>query len=157
MAQPVTLERLFQEFGREGVFGALVNFVEAGDMSPQQAADMQAKAFNVFALNVKEAQTEMHRIAAVLSRLEVICAAGKQQRPWHMPDPRILQLAHEITTLDGWVMSLYETLLTMIAFGNPQRGKAKAYEMARSFEAQWAKKLEKMDMGFKDPTLFTRG
>lgn len=117
---------------------------------------MLTKAFHVYQLNIKEAQTEIRRIEAVLARLATIAEDGKRTKPWVARDARVIQLAHELTTLDGWVMSLYETLLTMIAFGNPARGNAKAHEMAKAFEAQWAKKLEKFDLGFKDNSLFPR-
>ena len=66
MGQPVTSERMFQETDRQGVFMALIDFVNKGDMDKEQASDMLVKAFNVYKNNVKEAQDEIRKIDSYL-------------------------------------------------------------------------------------------
>ena len=66
-------------------------------------------------------------------------------------------MAREVTTFDNWVMSLYETDLTMIWLGNPERAQSKPLEMARSMEALRQKRLTELDFGLNAPELFKRG
>ena len=157
MGQPVTPERMFQETDRQGVFMALIDFVNKGDMDKEQASDMLVKAFNVYKNNVKEAQDEIRKIDVVLRQISGVVDRGMRKQPWVDRDPRVVELAHQITLLDGWVISLYETLLTMVAFGRPDRGKAKARELGEAFEKQWAIKIKEMNLAAKDHSLFKLG
>ena len=35
-------------------------------------------------------------------------AQGGRKHPYQQVDPLVLSLAHEVTTFDNWVMSIYE-------------------------------------------------
>jgi hypothetical protein len=58
---------------------------------------------------------------------------------------------------DGWMISLYETELTMLGYALPERAKAKPIEMAKSMEALAQKRLAENRMGLKAPELFKVG
>src|SRR5215207_1222983 len=137
-----------------GAFAALVDYVNKGDISPQDASVFLGAIFKYYLAKVREAQSEVRRIEMALQRVAHICESGMVPKPWQAADPRVLQLAHELTTLDGWVTSLNETNLTMIGIGNPQRGKEKPYELAKSMEALWAKRRSELHLGLHAPDLF---
>ena len=54
-------------------------------------------------------------------------------------------------------MSIYETDLSMICYGAPERAKAKPLEMARSMQALTQKRLAEHDFALKAPELFKLG
>jgi len=154
MTREVSAKESKEAILRDGAFSALVGFVERGDFSPKDGSYFLGKIFEYYLHKLREAQTEVRRIDTVLQRMVQICESGKAQRPWQSRDPRVLQLAHEMTTFDGWVISLYETNLTMLGVGNPQRGREKVHEMARSMDALWAKREQELNVGLKAPELF---
>lgn len=155
---PIPSQReLAAQFARLGAFSAINHYVENGTITPDIAASWTSKIFQMYQAKTKEAQKEVHRIDAVLHRLAAASAAGAHRHPYRPMDPKVLALAHEVTTLDNWVMSLYETDLTMIWLAAPERAQAKPLEMVRSMEALRQKRLAELDFGLNAPDLFTRG
>lgn len=67
-------------------------------------------------------------------RLHQSAQQGKNSKSYDRLEGTLQSLAREMTTFDGWVISLYETEPTMLWFVNPERAKAKPLEMARSME-----------------------
>jgi len=137
------------ELNKVGVFNALVKFVENGELSKEEGAKMHAHTFAFYAEKVREAQTEVRRIDAVLGRMASLCATGKQVTPWKGKGPLVDKLASEARALDGWVISLYETDLTMIRFAAPELGKARPNEMAKSMDALWEKRMAAVNLRLK--------
>lgn len=149
--------KIAEDFNRDGAFRTLRTFVRQGTISKEQAAQWTAQLFKIFAAKIEEAKKEVKRLDAVLQRLAVVAAQGKRKRAYVEQDPLVLSLAHELGAFDGWVMSLYETDLTMISYGAPDRARAKPNEMAASMNALYQKRLEEMKFQLKAPELFKLG
>lgn len=149
--------KIAEDFNRDGAFRTLRSYVQQGTISKDQAAQWTAQLFKIFAAKIEEAKKEVKRLDAVLQRLAVVAAQGKRKRAYVEQDPLVLSLAHELGAFDGWVMSLYETDLTMISYGAPDRARAKPNEMAASMNALYQKRLEEMKFQLKAPELFKLG
>jgi len=157
MARALSNRELVEEISKRGAFKAIEHFVEAGTISRDQAVSYVNAIYAYFLRQVQEAQGEVRRLQAVLGRLVTLCDRGSRAKNWAPRDPEVGRLAHEIVALDGWVMSLYETDLTMVDFGAPSRGKDKAAEFAASWDALRKKRVAELDFKLKDPALFKIG
>ncbi len=157
MARALSNRELVEEISKRGAFLAIEHFVETGTISKEQAAFYVSAIYSYFQRQVQEAQREVGRLHAVLARLAILCEQGRRAKSWAPRDPAVGKLAQEILALDGWVVSLYETDLTMIDFGSPSRGKDKAAEFAASYDALRRKRLDELDFKLKDPSLFKIG
>lgn len=157
MAPRIDQHKLAAEFSNEGAFVVINRYVSSGQITPEEASGWVAQVFALFEAKVREAQQEVRRLDAVLARLALITAQGSRKHPHQNRDPLVVSLAHELTTFDNWVMSIYETDLTMMSYGAPDRAKAKPMEMAKAMEALYQKRLTEMNFGLNAPELFTRG
>jgi len=157
MARDITVQLMAEEFDRKGMFKALNEFVQEGSMTPQRAGEIRVAVFNIFLKQVNEAKSELNHLKSSVGRLEHICKMGAQARPsavWVDRPQELERLALEIMTFDGWIVSLYETAITMMYFGAPDRARAKPKEMLDSLEALRQKRLQALDLDLKDPSLF---
>ena len=152
-----SMQELENAFATRGAFTAINDYVENGAISPALASHWTAQIFELFAAKAGEAQKEVRHLDAVIRRVAHVAARGSRPHPYQPRDPLILSLAHEITTFDNWVISLYETDLTMIWYAAPERAQAKPLEMAKSMEALRQKRLAQHDWGLNDPSLFKLG
>lgn len=152
-----SMQELQDAFATRGAFTAINDYVDQGAISTALASHWTAQIFELFAAKVGEAQKEAGHIDAVLRRLAHVAARGSRPHPYQPRDPLVLSLAREITTFDNWVISLYETDLTMIWYGAPERAQAKPLEMAKSMDALRQKRLAQHDFGLNDPSLFKLG
>ncbi len=143
-----------QDFARDGAFSSIRTYVERGDIDRGTAAQYTRQVFGMYRLKVDEGRKELERLRAVLSRLEHVARTGATLRPYNPDDPQVRALAHEITTFDGWVMSLYETDLSMIWWGAPERARAKPQEMATAMNQLFVKRLTEMQFNLRDTSLF---
>lgn len=153
----IDMNRVMHDMATEGSFHVIRRYVAENKISKEQASAWVAQIFRALGDEVKEARKEMRRLDAVLARLGSVIEQGKRPRPFNPRDALFGNLARELTTFDNWVMSLYETDLTMIHFGNPDRAKAKPLEMARSMNELYAKRLEDHSFLKSAPELFRLG
>ena len=149
--------KIAEDFNRDGALRTLRSYVQQGTITKDQAAQWTAQLFKIFALKIEEAKKEVQRLDAVLQRLAVVVAQGRRKRAYVEQDPLVMSLAQELGAFDGWVMSLYETDLTMISYGAPDRARATPSEMAASMNALYQKRLEEMKFQLKAPELFKLG
>jgi len=154
MAPPLTTEALAHQFAREGAFQALRNNVESGAISAETASQWTAQIFGVFHSKVDEAKKEVHHLQQALHRLDHVTLRGTRPRPYQLQDPLVMQLAHEATTFDDWVVSLMETDLTMIFLGAPGRARAKPQELAKAMATLTQKRIDELKFTLKAPELF---
>jgi hypothetical protein len=157
MARALSNRELVEEISKRGAFKAIEHFVDTSTITKDQAVFYANAIYSFFLRQVQEAQHEVRRLQAVLARLVPLCEQGRGAKAWMPRDPGVGRLAQEILALDGWVMSLYETDLTMVDFGAPSRGKDKASEFAASWDALRKKRITELDFKLKDPTLFKIG
>jgi hypothetical protein len=146
-----------QDFARDGAFASIATYVEKGEIDKGIASAFVSQVFRMYREKIKEGKKELAHLSAALDRLERAAQAGSHPRPYIARDPTVLSLAHEITVFDGWVMSLYETDLSMIWWGAPARAKEKPNEMARAVNELFVKRLKEMDFNLRDTSLFRIG
>jgi hypothetical protein len=154
---PSPITKLRQDFAAEGAFGAITRYVREGQVSSTIAEGWAAFVFKDLGDKVAEAKEEIRRIDQVLDRLAQVCAQGAKMPVFDELALRALSLSRELNTLDGWLISLYETELTMLLFVNPPRAKAKPLQMARSMQALMQKRIAEGNFLLKAPALFKTG
>ena len=157
MPVSLTTQTIAEEFDRKGAFRAITDWVNDGTISKAEATSFYSQTFKVFQEKVKEAQIELVRLNAVLARIEGICRTGAQTRPGAILNgrpPEVERLATEIGTLDNWVISLYESNISMVYWGAPDLARRKPNELANSMEALRQKRLANLKLNLKDPSLF---
>jgi hypothetical protein len=131
--------------------------VREGTIDSGTASQWSAQVFAAMNEKVAEAKKEVRHIAQVLDRLEHVCKNGARPAPYAQMETAVQGLAQHFMAFDGWMISLYETELTMLGYALPERAKAKPIEMAKSMEALAQKRLAENRMGLKAPELFKVG
>lgn len=143
-----------QDFARAGAFSSIRTYVKRGDIDAATASAYTAQVFSMYKSKIAEGRKELERLPAVLDRMEGVVKASAHRRPYNPQDPQVIALARELVAFDGWVMSLYETDLTMIWWGAPERGRDKAGEMAQAMGALFDKRLRELQFNLRDTGLF---
>lgn len=104
--------------------------------------------------NIKEAETEMTKLQAALSRFKADSKAIDTKRKVSANDPSVIQLLSDLDALDGWTVSLHETILRIVAFLNTQKAAQKISELSTAMQTLMAKRQSETDPFLKDPSLF---
>ena len=146
-----------QDFARDGAFSAIAEYVEKGEISKEIASAFVAQTFEFYRNKIKEGRKEIAHLSAALDRLDHIAQAASHKRPYVALDPEVISLSREIAVFDSWVMSLYETDLSMIWWGAPERARNKPTEMARSMNELFEKRVKELDFNLRDTSLFKLG
>jgi 6-phosphofructokinase len=150
------MNKVQQDFATEGAYKVIRRYVREGKIAPETGVRWAAQIFEALAIKAEEAQKEVGHLKQVVERLQHVCRQGKPQS-FDRLEATLQTLAREMTTFDGWVISLYETELTMLWMVNPERAKAKPLEMARSMEELTSKRMTERDFMLKAPDLFKVG
>lgn len=79
--------------------------------------------------NFAEAEKEVARIGAVLKRLKQVSGSLERSKRVQSNDPRVTQFKIDIRVLDGWTVSLLETVFRVIAFMDKNQARAKLNEL----------------------------
>jgi hypothetical protein len=139
---------------REGFFVGLERLRQEGKLSASDVGKVRASMFEYLTNRVAESQREVHKIQAVLGRLHGICRAGMNPSPLPLVfSGPVNRLGPELQALDGWVVSLYETDLTMVGVLNPTTRRQHPQAFAQSMDKLWQKR-EVALLGVRDVSLF---
>lgn len=157
MDPSLTSDRIQRDFERDGAFAAIRQYVLDKKITREEATDMHRRLFALFQDKIEEGRREVKRLDACLARLADVARHGAHQGLYQDQDPNVMKLAHELTVFDGWVISLYETDLSMISYGAPERARAKPAEMQKAMEALYSKRSVGKDWRLKVPDLFKLG
>ena len=103
---------------------------------------------------IEEAEKEVQKIDAALKRLKQVAKGIDASRKISSNDPRILQFKQDLDALDGWTISLHETVMRIIALLDRKKASAKVDSLQGAMRALLAKQSMDMDPFFKDPSLF---
>jgi hypothetical protein len=143
---------------RDGFFIGLEKLRQQGTLSSADAGRVRASLFKYLAARVAESQRELHRIQAVLARLNAVCQEASHSTaplPLVLTGP-VTRLSADLAALDGWVISLYETDLTMLGVVNPTTRRQRPQEFARAMDRLWQKREAQLSY-VKDASLFEEG
>lgn len=146
----LTVKTVFQD----GFFVGLEKLRQGGKLSAQDVGKVRATLFKYLSARVAEAQREVGRIQTVLAQLNGICHEGQRPAPVELVfSGPVNQLGSALQALDGWVVSLYETDLTMTGIVNPTLRRQQAQAFSRAIDHLWQKREAELS-GVKDPSLF---
>lgn len=145
-----------QEFFKKGAFKTIRDRLDQRRISDEEAIAWTEQVFASYGRMIAEARKELVHLSAVLTRLDAAARAGSRlpRGKWSVAAPHIQRLGHEVSVFDNWVVSLYETDLSMIAMALPELAVRKPQEMARAFESLQQKRFDAVSLKLKDPSLF---
>ena len=138
----------------KGIFKTIKFLLDTGEYTEQEASEKLAAAFSIYWYLVKEAQQEVQRLSAVLSRTSALCNAGQKRQSFQSGWNMVARLGEESRAIDGWTISLYETDISMIRLAAPELGKSLPYSFAKSMDKLFAERIEHKDFWRKNPKLF---
>lgn len=157
MAARITVEEANRLALKEGAFISLDTLVREFGVSLKSKSRILATIFEMLSEQVREAQNEVRHIQSALNRMEQTCREGSRERPLvygNTSTPLIGTLQRDLWALDGWVVSLLETDLTLVGFvvGDPIRDKV--FQINQAMTALHNKRAANLTFNLKDPTLF---
>lgn len=88
---------------------------------------------------ITEAEKELERVSAVLRRMRSSAHAIKMGRAVGPNDPKLSQFRNDLNALDGWTVSLLETVISALIFLEGQKGKDKVMRLNASLQTMMAK------------------
>lgn len=105
--------------------------------------------------NFSEAEKEVAKIDAALKRLKAVSKSIEQSKKISSNDPRIGQFRNDLNALDGWTVSLLETVFRIAGFIDPKRTQMKVGELSVAMTKLLNERLTDMDPFKKNPSHFT--
>jgi hypothetical protein len=147
-------ETVKQTVVKQGFFVGLENLRQQGKLTPQDVGNVRATLFAFLKARIAESQREIQKIQAVLHRLEATCAEGVTKRPVDLVfSGPVNRLGADINALDGWIVSLYETDLTIVGVINPTTRRQQPISFAQSMDRLWQRRESEL-LGVRDVSLF---
>lgn len=138
----------------EGTFRGLKILLKGNRITEAQAAGILVRSYDTLLGQVKEAKNELQRIQTALFRLESLFKAGKQSRRPLVSDQTHIDVGVTVNALDGWVVSLMETNLTITGMLNPAVTRTKIKEFGTAMNALMDKRAVKNHPAYDEPELF---
>ena len=139
----------------EGFLAGMKTLLNQNRISPDAAGEWLSGFLGSWlGKQVEEADKEIQRLQAVISRLKQTTRSLDTSRNVKLSDPRIVQLTNDLNALDGWTVSLLETDFTMLGLIDAKRAKMKIGELQSAMTALMNQRTTEMNPFFKDPSLF---
>jgi hypothetical protein len=104
--------------------------------------------------NIKEAETELMKLQAAFNRFKTDANVIDTKRKVPAKDPSVMQFLQDLDALDGWTISLHETILRIVAFLDTQKANQKITQLSTAMQSLMAKRQAELDPFLKDPSLF---
>jgi ribosomal protein S8 len=105
--------------------------------------------------NFAEAEKEVAKIDAALKRLKAASRGIEQSKKISATDPRIGQFRNDLNALDGWTVSLLETVFRIAGFIDPKRTQAKVGELSAAMMKLLNERQTELDPFKKNPSHFS--
>ena len=105
--------------------------------------------------NFTEAESEVAKIDAALKRLKAVSRSIEQSKKISANDPRIMQFRNDLNALDGWTVSLLETVFRIAGFIDPKRSQAKVGELSAAMMKLLNERQTELDPFKKNPSHFS--
>ena len=157
MAVRITIEKANQLVFEQGAFVSLDTLMREYGVSVEKGGRLLGEFFRLLLLQIAEAQKETRHIQAALTRMEQTCREGSHARPsghGEMRSPLIDRFQRDLWALDGWVVSLLETDITLVGFVSPSLARNKVCQLNQAMNALLHKREAGLFPFLKDPALF---
>ena len=123
----------------EGVLAGLEKITKMNPHAKHQLDRWRAGLLGHWGVpNIKEAEDEVQKISAALGRLKMTVLSIKRSDAVAGMDPRIQQYKNDLNALDGWTISLLETVISLVTLIEPQKGREKVAKLNTSLQAMMA-------------------
>ena len=123
--------------------GALAGLEKLGIQNPQSRQGLdewRAALIGIWGTDaIEESEKEVEKISAALRRLKSTVQTIKAGRTIAANDPRVTQLKNDLDALDGWTISLLESVLSLMTFFDSKKGKEKVAKLSSSMQLMLAK------------------
>jgi len=124
-----------------GYFASLHKILQEYDVSKELGAKIKVMLFKHLMGKINEAKKELARLNASIQRVEAACSAGTVPSPAEglkAFTPAVNRLLEEVRTFDGWVISLLESDISLVAMTeNPETAGIRVNGLQKSFAALW--------------------
>lgn len=113
-----TKQQVFQELWNWGFFRGYDRIIQKFNPDPAEARRFKSDLYNLLLKEVIEAKKEAVRLQSTLERMEMRCRRGVSN-PGELKyalDANALSLQSDLAALDGWVMSLLESSITLLHY-----------------------------------------
>ena len=104
--------------------------------------------------DLKEASSEVAKIQAALQRLDQVSKNLEAAKFVSSADPRVAQFKKDLDALDGWTVSLLETVLKITGILDKAKARNKVSSLNTALLELMAKRVAADDPFRKDPSLF---
>lgn len=143
----------------EGWFHGLNKILrEHDDVSIEQAAQVKAGLFKLILAKVLEAKAEIAKLQVSVGRMEAVCRNGTVPKPAEAKNaysPDVQKLRDEMRALDGWVISLLESDISLLAaVENPETAGGRVNSLKGSFAELWNLRIKGFKMMAGHPEVF---
>ena len=126
---------------QRGVFSGLMKIFNEVEVSKEEGAKIKAGLFKFILKKVVEAKNEIAKLQASVMRLEAACRAGSVPQPAEGNQaftPSVERLTTEMKTFDGWVISLLESDISLLAtVFNPDTAGTRVKGLREAFAQLW--------------------
>lgn len=113
-----TKQQVFQELWNWGFFSGYERILQKYRPDLAEAASFKSHLYGLLLKEVVEAKKESVKLQATLERMEARCRRGVQNpgTPKNGWDEHATPLQNDVVALDGWVMSLLESDITLLHY-----------------------------------------
>ena len=136
--------------------GALIGLEKLAQRSPGLNLDDWRSGWLGYWMQekLKEAESELTKAQAAFSRLKADSKTIEAKKRVSASDPSVTQFLNDLDALDGWTVSLLETVLSIVGFLNTQKANQKVSQLSSAMQTLMAKRQSEKDPFLKDPSLF---
>ena len=104
--------------------------------------------------HIAEAEKELSRLDAALKRLKQVSVSLERSKKVASNDPRIAQFKNDMNAIDGWTISLLETVFRIMAFMDQKRTRMKVSELSAAMTKLLNERQAEKDPFKKNPSHF---
>lgn len=131
--------RKLMEFG---YFDGLHRLIEEYKLPDDLVVKLKIQLYKHILVKVLEAKNEVAKLQAATMRLEAVCRAGTVAKPLSKSSPAYGEnyqaLTNALQPFDGWVISLLETNISLLAtVQNPHTAGIRVNNLRDSFARLW--------------------
>jgi hypothetical protein len=157
MPVQITVEKANQLVFEQGAFNSLETLMREYGVSQEKGGRLLGEFFRLLLLQIIEAKNETRHIQAALARMEQTCREGGRANPrgyGQVRSPLIDIFHRDLWALDGWVVCLLETDLTLVGFVSHAFARSKVNQLNQAMMTLLQKREAGLFPFLKDPALF---
>jgi hypothetical protein len=152
-----TREQVIAELWNHGFFPGFDEIVRKYRPDARESASFKSYLFELILKEIAEAKKEVGRLQMALDRMESKCRLGRNNpgNPTSGLDPGTTALKGEVQAIDGWIMSLFESDITLLHYIlGLQTASNRSRTMHDSMKIVMQKRRTELSLSVSDPSAF---